>query len=57
MVDSPRSQLQTVELQRLDADPPIDETAPSIDDVKEGVAKLRGGKAAGVCNIGAELLN
>ena len=43
-------------LQTLDADPPIDETAPSIDDVKEAVAKLRGGKAAGICNISAELL-
>ena len=36
-------------------DPPIDETAPSIDDVKEAVAKLRGGKAVGICNISAGL--
>ena len=40
----------------LDAGPPIDETAPSIGDVKEAVAKLEGGKAASVCNISTELL-
>ena len=33
-VDPPSRQLQTAELQTLDADPPIDETAPSIEDVK-----------------------
>ena len=43
-------------MQTLDADPPIDETAPSICDIKEAVANLRGGKAAGICNIRAELL-
>ena len=32
-------------MQTLDGDLPIDETAPSIGDVKEAVAKLRGGKA------------
>ena len=40
----------------LDADPLIDETAPSIDYVKEAVAMLRGGKATGVLNISVELL-
>ena len=40
----------------MDADPPIYETAPSTDDVKEAVAKLKGGVAAGICNINAELL-
>ena len=55
-VDSPNGQLQTAGLQTLDADPPIDETAPSIDDMKVSVAKLSGGKAAGICNISAELL-
>ena len=40
----------------MDADPSINEAAPSIDEVKEAVAKLRGGKAAGICNINAELL-
>ena len=40
----------------LDADPPINETAPSIDDVKETVAKLKDGKVAGISNVSAELL-
>ena len=55
-VDPPSIQLQTAELQTLDADLPIDEAASSIDDVKETVAKLKGGKAAGICNISPELL-
>ena len=55
-VDTPSGRLWTAGLQKLDADPPIDETAPSIGDVKEAVAKLMGGKAAGICNISAELL-
>ena len=41
-VDPPSGQLQTAGLQTLDAGPPIDETSPSIGDVKEAVAKLRG---------------
>ena len=55
-MDPLSGQIQTVGLKTLDADPLIDETAPSIGDVKEAVAKLRGGKAAGICNISAELL-
>ena len=55
-VDPPSGQLKTAELQTLDADPPIDETAPSIGDVIEAAAKLRGEKAAGICNISAKLL-
>ena len=39
----------------FDADPPIDETPPSIGGVSEGVAKFRGGKTASICNISAEL--
>ena len=54
-MDPPSGQLRTTGLQTLDADPPIDKTAPSIGDVKEAVAKLRGGKAAGIY-ISAELL-
>ncbi|KAG0717717.1 Craniofacial development protein 2 [Chionoecetes opilio] len=54
-VDPPTEQLHTTGLQAVDADSPIDETAPSLDEVREAVAKLRGGKAAGVCNISAEL--
>ena len=55
-VDPPTGQLQTAGLHTLDADPPIDETATSLGDVKEAVAKMRGGKTAGICNISAELL-
>ncbi|KAG0729200.1 (E3-independent) E2 ubiquitin-conjugating enzyme UBE2O [Chionoecetes opilio] len=55
-VDPPIGQLLITGLQAVDADPPIDVTAPSLDEVREAVAKLRGGKAAGVCNISAELL-
>ncbi|KAG0716601.1 LINE-1 reverse transcriptase [Chionoecetes opilio] len=55
-VDPPTEQLHTTGLQAVDADPPIDETAPSLDEVREAVAKLKGGKAADVCNISAELL-
>ena len=40
----------------MDADPTINETASSIDEVKEAVAKLRDGKTVGICNISAELL-
>ena len=55
-VDPPSRQLQNAGLQTLEADPSIDETAPSIGDVKEAVGKLRGGKAVGISNISAELL-
>ena len=56
LVNPPSGQLQTTGLQVVDANPSINEAAPSIDEVKEAVAKLRGGKAAGICNISAELL-
>lgn len=56
MVDPPTGQLQTAGLQTLDADPPINEDAPSLAEVREAIAKLRGGKAPGVCNISVELL-
>ncbi len=39
-----------------DADPPIDENPPYPDEVRETIAKLRGGKAPGICNISAEML-
>ena len=55
-VNIPSGQLQTTGLQLLDADPPINEATPSIDRVKEAVAKLKDGKAAGICNISVELL-
>ena len=40
----------------MDDDTSINEAAPSIDEVKEAVAKLRDGKAASICNISAELI-
>ena len=40
----------------LDANPPIDETPPSINDIEEAVARTRDGKAAGICDICVELL-
>ena len=41
IVEHPSKQLRITGLQTLDADLPIDEIAPSIDDVKEAVSKLR----------------
>ena len=55
-INSPSRQLQTTGLQVMDADQSINEAAFSIDEVKEAVAKLRDGKAAGICNMSAELL-
>ena len=40
----------------LNPDQHIEKTVFSIDDVKEVEAKLSGGKAAGICNITAELV-
>ena len=54
-MDPPSRQVLTAGLQTLDADPPIDKNAPTIADVEKAVVKLRGGKAAGICNISAAL--
>ena len=35
----------------MDTDPTINESAPSVDEVKEAVVRLRGREAAGICNI------
>ena len=40
-VNPPSGRLQTTGLQVMNADPPIKEVAPSNDEVKEAVAKLR----------------
>ena len=56
MAEPPSGQLQAAGLQVLNADPAINEAPPSLDEVREAVAKLKGGKAAGICNISAELL-
>ena len=55
-INPPTGWLQTTGLQVLNADPSINQAAPSIDKVKETVAKWWDGKAAGICNISAELL-
>lgn len=38
------------------ADPLISETPPSLEEVREAVKTLKGGKAAGICNISTEKL-
>ena len=52
-VNPPSGRLQTT---GLDDDAWINKAATSIDEVKEAVAKLSSRKAAGICNISAELL-
>ena len=42
--------------QVVDADPSINETTPSLDEVKEAVVRLRVGKRARICNLSAGLL-
>ncbi|XP_069992460.1 uncharacterized protein [Penaeus vannamei] len=37
-------------------DPPISEDPPTLTEVREKISKLKGGKAAGICDIPAELL-
>ena len=56
MAAPPAERLRGDGVQTLDADPPINEATPSLDEVKEAVDRLRGGKAPGVCNVSAELL-
>lgn len=43
-------------LREADVNPPIDEAPPSLDEVREAVSRLMGGKAACVRNISAELI-
>ena len=56
MGEPPSGQLPLAGVQIAAADPPLDETPPSLAKVREAVRKLKGGKAAGVCNISAEML-
>lgn len=44
MKDLLRRQLPAVGLQVVNADPPIDENSPPLDEVREAVAKVRGEK-------------
>lgn len=55
-VDPPSGQFSLAGVQMAAADPPVDETPPSLTEVREAVSKLKCGKAAGVCNISGELL-
>ena len=54
--DPPTRQLPTDDVQIAVPDPPIDEAPPSLAEVRMAVAKLKGGRAAGVCGIAGELL-
>lgn len=56
MTESPTGQFQIAGFQTLGAGPPTDEAALSLDEVRKALARLRGGKALGVCNISVELL-
>ena len=40
----------------MDADPPINKNAPSLDEIKESMARLSGEKASGIYNISADFL-
>lgn len=48
MVDPPSEQLPAAGLQVADANLTIDKTSPSLDEVREAVEKLKGGKATGI---------
>ena len=56
MASAPRGQLQTEGAEPLVPDPPISVDPPSLAEVREAVAKLKSGKAPGVCGIPGELL-
>lgn len=49
-------QLPATGLQMADVDPPTDKSPSSLDEVREAMPRLSGGKAACICNISAELL-
>ena len=53
---TPNRQLPVDGVETSAADPPVDESPPSLAEVREAVNKLKSGKAAGVCNISAEML-
>lgn len=56
MAESPNRQLPIAGLQVVNADPPIDEILPFVDEVRQTVAWLKCGELSGICNINAELL-
>ena len=56
VAEPPSRQLSLAGVQMSAADPPVDETPPSLAEVREAVNKLKCGKAAGICNVSAEML-
>ena len=56
MAEPPTRRLSLAGVDIAAADPPVDETPPSLAEVREAVNKLNCGKAAGVCNVRAEML-
>ncbi len=56
MAEPPSRRLSLAGVEIATADPPVDETPPSLAEVREAVNKLKGGKAVGVCNISAEMV-
>lgn len=54
--DPPNGNLQTDELQEVDADSPISEVPFPLGMVRNAVARLQGGEIASLYNISAELL-
>lgn len=48
--------MRSDDLQAVNADPPIDETPPTLDEVREAVSRPRFGKVSDVCNFSAELV-
>lgn len=55
MADPTSGRLRIDDLQALNSDPPIEEVPPSLDEVREVLTRLKGGKASDVCSINAEL--
>merc|ERR1712035_27581 len=56
MAEPPSRPLSAAGVEIATADPPVDEAPPSLAEVREAVNKLKGRKAAGICNISAEML-
>ena len=56
VAEPPSRQLSLAGVEISAAVPPVDESPPSLAEVREAVNKLKSGKAAGVCNISAEML-
>ena len=54
--EPPVRQLATLDSPVLEANPPINCDPPSLGETQAVVARMKGGKAAGVCGIQAELL-